>query len=95
MENERFNCVLFVFLFDILVYDKADFVAIMKSIEMFKWREHLDNIACPNEQVELLNEVLLNIYSNFIPNSSNDQASPGPMDNANCQKFSKEQESCL
>ena len=49
-------------------YDKADFVAIMKSIEMFRWHEHLDNVICPNEQVELLNEVLLNIYSNFIPN---------------------------
>ena len=49
-------------------YDKADFVAIMKSIEMFNWHEHLDKITCPNEQVKLLNEVLLNIYSNFIPN---------------------------
>ena len=49
-------------------YDKADFVAIMKSIEMFNWREHLDKIKRPNEQVKLLNEVLLNIYSNFIPN---------------------------
>ena len=49
-------------------YDKADLVAIMKSIEMFSWREHLDKISCPNEQVKLLNEVLLNIYSNFIPN---------------------------
>ena len=28
----------------------------------------MQNIACPNEQVKLLNEVLLNIYSNFIPN---------------------------
>ena len=35
---------------------------------MFSWREHLDKISCPNEQVKLLNEVLLNIYSNFIPN---------------------------
>ena len=49
-------------------YDKADFVAIRKSIELFKWHEHLGKIACPNEQVKLLNEVLLNIYSNFIPN---------------------------
>ena len=48
--------------------DKADFVAIMKSIEMFRWHEHLGKITCPNEQVKLLNEVLLNIYSNFIPN---------------------------
>ena len=49
-------------------YDKADVVAIMESIEMFRWQEHLDNLTCPNEQVELLNEVLLNIFSNFIPN---------------------------
>ena len=49
-------------------YDKADFVAIMKSIEMFRWQEHLENMTCPNQQVELLNEVLLNIYTNFIPN---------------------------
>ena len=35
---------------------------------MFAWHEHLDNMTCPNEQVRLLNEVLLNIYSNFIPN---------------------------
>ena len=40
----------------------------MKSIEMYNWREHLDKIICPNEQVKLLNKVLLNIYSNFIPN---------------------------
>ena len=51
-------------------YDKAYFVAIMKSIEMFKWHEYLDKIRCPNEQVKLLNEVLLNIYSNFIPNQT-------------------------
>ena len=49
-------------------YDKADFVAIRKSIAMFRWREHLENLTCPNEQVKLLNEVLLNIYTNFIPN---------------------------
>ena len=49
-------------------YDKADFVAIMKSIEMFRWQEHLENMSCPNQQVELLNEVLLNICTNFIPN---------------------------
>ena len=49
-------------------YDKADFVAIMKSIEIFNWHEHLKQIKSPNEQVKLLNEVLLHIYSNFIPN---------------------------
>ena len=50
-------------------YNKADFVAIRKSIAMFRWREHLENLTCPNEQVRLLNEVLLNIYTNFIPNN--------------------------
>ena len=54
----------------ICYYDKADFVAIMKGIEMFKWHEQLDKIKCPNEQVKLVNEVLLNIYSNFIPNQT-------------------------
>ena len=49
-------------------YDKANLVAIMKTIEMFRWHEHLDTIICPNEQVKLLNEVLVNIYSNYIPN---------------------------
>ena len=51
-------------------YDKADFVAIRKSIEMFNWHEQLNKIKCPNEQVKLFNEVLLNIYSNFIPNET-------------------------
>ena len=50
------------------IYDKADFLAIRKSIKMFAWHEHLDNMMCPNDQVKMLNEVLLNIYSNFIPN---------------------------
>ncbi|XP_065068202.1 uncharacterized protein LOC135693597 [Rhopilema esculentum] len=49
-------------------YDKANFTAIRRSIEMFHWREHLGNLTCPKRQVELLNEVLLNIYSNYIPN---------------------------
>ena len=30
-------------------YEKADFVAIAESIEMFSGREHLSNIPCPNE----------------------------------------------
>ena len=49
-------------------YDKADIIGIMKSIEMFRWQQHLDNITHPDEQVKLLNEGLLNMYSNFIPN---------------------------
>ena len=49
-------------------YDKANCVAIKRSIEMFRWHEHLNNMTCPDDQAELLNEVLLNIYFNFIPN---------------------------
>ena len=50
-------------------YDKADGVGFKKSVEMYKWEEHLQSKSCPNEQVQLLNEVLLNISSNFIPNN--------------------------
>ena len=49
-------------------YNKTNFVNIMKSIEMFRWHEQLGKITCPDAQVKLLNDVLLNIYSNFIPN---------------------------
>ena len=52
-------------------YDKVDFVAIGKSIEIFGWHKQFDNMTCPNKEVKLLNEVLLNIYSNFIPNETN------------------------
>eukprot|EP00112_Aurelia_sp_Birch-Aquarium-sp1_P011854 Seg2490.5 transcript_id=Seg2490.5/GoldUCD/mRNA.D3Y31 product="hypothetical protein" protein_id=Seg2490.5/GoldUCD/D3Y31 len=40
----------------------------MKSIEIFRWHEHLNNMTDPDDQAQFLNEVLLNIYSNFIPN---------------------------
>ena len=42
----------------------------MKSIEISNWQEHLENMICltDNEPVELLNEVLLNTFTNFTPN---------------------------
>ena len=49
-------------------YDKANSVTIRKSIEAFAWHKHLGGLTCPDEQVKPPNEVLLNIYSNFIPN---------------------------
>ena len=49
-------------------YDRADVTSIMKSIEMFRWQEVLSEIDCPNSKVRLLNDVLINIFSNFIPN---------------------------
>ena len=51
-------------------YDKSDTVNIKRSIELFNWRKHLGSLQCPNEQVKLLNETLINIYSNFIPNKT-------------------------
>ena len=32
---------------------------------MFQWLEALENVTCPCHQLEILNEVLLNIFSNF------------------------------
>ena len=49
-------------------YDRADVLAIRKSIQMFHWRETIGGLSCPNQQVEMLTEILLNIFSNFIPN---------------------------
>ena len=49
-------------------YDRANATAIQKSIKLFGWREFLNECTSPNKQVELLNETLLNIFHNFIPN---------------------------
>ena len=35
---------------------------------MYHWQEVFEEVTHPNEQVKVLNEVLLNICSNFIPN---------------------------
>ena len=49
-------------------YDRANATAINKSIEMFPWKDTSSDIVCPNLQVKSMNEALLNIFSNFIPN---------------------------
>ena len=51
-------------------YDKSDSDNIKQSIEIFNWQKHLGSLKCSNEQVKLLNETLLKIYSNFIPNKA-------------------------
>ena len=43
-------------------YNKADAHAIHKSIQIFNWSEHTGNLACLNQQVEILTEALLNIF---------------------------------
>ena len=77
-------------------YDKADFVAIRKSIKMFAWHEHLDNMTCPNEQIKLLNEVLLDINSNFIPNKVKTiRPCQAPWITQAIKKFLREGKSCI
>ena len=49
-------------------YDRGNIPAIRKSVEMFRWQETFEEVPHPDEQVKILNEVLLNICSNFIPN---------------------------
>ena len=49
-------------------YDRANIPAIRKSVEMFRWQETFEEVPHPDEQVKILNKVLLNICSNFIPN---------------------------
>ena len=50
------------------LYDRANVSAIRKSIEMYYWDKSFAEIDCLNEQVNLLTQVLINIFSNFIPN---------------------------
>ena len=35
---------------------------------MYNWQEIFQDLECPNLQVEAINDVLTNIFSNFIPN---------------------------
>ena len=51
-------------------YDRSDISSIRKSLEMFPWRKTLEEVACLNMKVAPLNEILLNIFSNFIPNKT-------------------------
>ena len=51
-------------------YNRADSHAIQESIQIFNWCRHIGHLNCPNQQVEILTETLLNIFSNFIPNKT-------------------------
>ena len=50
-------------------YNRANINAINKSVSDFDWNKQLNNINDPNDQVELLTSTLMNIFSNFIPNT--------------------------
>ena len=48
-------------------YKKANLELIQRSIKEFDWHKSLTNLH-PDDQVEVLNNTLLNIMKNFIPN---------------------------
>ena len=50
-------------------YNLANMNAINKNISDFDWENKLNSLSDPNDQLELLTNILVNIFSNFIPNS--------------------------
>ena len=52
-----------------LLKAKADLIVIERAISGFPWETQRAKDKNPNSQVELLNQTILNIMSNFIPNS--------------------------
>ena len=49
-------------------YNRAKMDHIKKAISEFPWIPHLDRLKNPTHQVRFLNETILNIISNFVPN---------------------------
>ena len=49
-------------------YERAQTTSIKKAINQFDWKAELGPLPNPNLQVKLLNDVLTNIFTNFIPN---------------------------
>ena len=64
-------------------YDRANVIAIKKSIEMFPWSDTFSEVICPDLQVKTLNEILLNIFFKLHTKQNNhSQVSPGTLDDA-------------
>ena len=51
-------------------YNKADSVAIKRSMTNFPWWQNLHDNTDPNWQVKRFTDIFLNIMSNFIPNET-------------------------
>ena len=51
-------------------YSRARIDLIRRSIEMFDWTGTFRNMHCINDKVDLFNNVLANIFSNFIPHET-------------------------
>ena len=49
-------------------FEKHNFLLIIRAISEFPWQQRLNGISIPSLQVDLLNETILNVMSNFVPN---------------------------
>ena len=59
-----------VFFFEVWNYSKADVQNIKKAILDFNWRKAFESLSV-DSKVDLLNETLINIFRNYIPNKKN------------------------
>ena len=55
---------------EIWQFNRANILAIKRAVSQFPWDERLNRIFDPSFQVELLNQAILNIMSNFVPNKT-------------------------
>ena len=51
-------------------FNRADVDAISRAISHFPWQRSLHQIFDPSSQVTLLNDTILNVMSNFVPNKT-------------------------
>ena len=51
-------------------FNRADMVSLKRAMSQFAWQGRLNQIFDPSSQVVLLNETILNIMSNFVPNKT-------------------------
>ena len=56
-----------VYVHEVWDYNKANVENIKKAVSNFNWNRAFENLSV-DEKVELLNETLLNIFRNYIPN---------------------------
>ena len=56
-----------VYVREVWDYNKANLENIKKAVSNFNWNRAFENLSV-DEKVELLNETLLNIFRNYIPN---------------------------
>ena len=65
-------------------FNEANIPSIKRAVSQFPWHERLNLINNPSLQVELLNETILNIMSNFVPHK-NIKIKPSEPEWINCE----------